>query len=108
MAQCSHLVVATQKNWASLVAQMVKNLPAMQDTQVQSLGWEDLLEKGLAATPVFWPGEFHGLYSPWGGKESSTTERLPLSKIKNFVGISIGITLNLQINFGGKTDNTEF
>ena len=52
MAQCSHLVVATQKNWASLVAQMVKNLPAMQDTQVQSLGWEDLLEKGLATTPV--------------------------------------------------------
>ena len=52
MAQCSHLVVATQKIWASLVAQMVKNLPAMQDTQVQSLGWEDLLEKGLATTPV--------------------------------------------------------
>ena len=26
--------------------------------------------------PVFWPGEFHGLYSPWGRKESDTTERL--------------------------------
>ena len=33
---------------ASLVAQMVKNLLAMQDTQVQSLGWEDPLEKGMA------------------------------------------------------------
>ena len=33
---------------ASLVAQMVKNLPAMQETQVQSLRWEDLLEKGMA------------------------------------------------------------
>ena len=33
---------------ASLVAQMVKNLPVMQKTQVQSLGWEDPLEKGLA------------------------------------------------------------
>ena len=32
----------------SLVAQMVKNLPAMQETQVQSLGWEDLLEEGMA------------------------------------------------------------
>ena len=32
--------------WASLVTQMVKNLPAMPDTQVQSLGWEDFLEKG--------------------------------------------------------------
>ena len=32
----------------SLVAQMVKNLPAMQETRVQSLGWEDPLEKGMA------------------------------------------------------------
>ena len=35
-------------NRASLVAQMVKNLPAMQETQVRSLGWEDPLEKGMA------------------------------------------------------------
>ena len=34
--------------WASLVAQLVKNLPAMQETWVQSLGWEDPLEKGKA------------------------------------------------------------
>ena len=34
--------------WASLVAQLVKNLPAMRETQVQSLGWEDPLEKGKA------------------------------------------------------------
>ena len=33
---------------ASLVAQLVKNLPAMRETWVQSLGWKDLLEKGLA------------------------------------------------------------
>ena len=33
---------------ASLIAQLVKNLPAMQETWVQSLGWEDLLEKGKA------------------------------------------------------------
>ena len=35
--------------WASLVAQLVKNLPAMQETWVQSLGWEDPLEKNMAA-----------------------------------------------------------
>ena len=35
-------------NWASLVAQMVKNLPAVHETQVQSLRWEDPLEKGTA------------------------------------------------------------
>ena len=34
--------------WASIVAQAVKNLPVMQDTWVQSLGWEDPLEKGVA------------------------------------------------------------
>ena len=34
--------------WASPVAQTVKNLPAVQETQVQSLGWEDSLEKGMA------------------------------------------------------------
>ena len=37
-----------QYSWASLVAQLVKNLPAMRDTWVQSLGWEDTLEKGKA------------------------------------------------------------
>ena len=44
---------------ASLVAQLVKNLPVMQETWVQSLGWEDPLEEGMA-TPVFLPGEFQG------------------------------------------------
>ena len=44
---------------ASLVTQMVKNLPAMQETRVQSLSWEDPLEKGMDPTPVFFPGEFH-------------------------------------------------
>ena len=40
-----------QYSWASLVAQLVKNLPAMQETKVRSLGWEDPLEKGMA-TPT--------------------------------------------------------
>ena len=34
--------------WASLVAQRLKGLPALQETWVRSLGWEDLLEKGMA------------------------------------------------------------
>ena len=36
-----------QINWASLVAQIVKNLPAMQETEVRSMAWEDPLEKGI-------------------------------------------------------------
>ena len=45
---------------ASLVAQVVKILPAMQDMSVQSLGGEDPLEKGVATQSVFLPAEFHG------------------------------------------------
>ena len=61
------------------MAQTVKNLPEMQETQVQSLGQEEPLEKGMATTPVFSPGEFHGQrslvgYSPC--KELDTTEQL--------------------------------
>ena len=46
---------------------------------VQSLGWEDPLEKGMATHSVFWPGESHGPYNLWGLQESDTTERLSLS-----------------------------
>ena len=41
-----------QYSWASLVAQLVKNLPAMLETWVQSLGWEDPLEKGMATHSI--------------------------------------------------------
>ena len=61
------------------VAQMVKNLPAMQEAAARSLGQEDPLEKGTQPTPVFLPGELHGQrslagYSPWGLKESDAKE----------------------------------
>ena len=41
------------------MAQMVKNLLAVQENWVQSLGWKDALEKGMVTIPVFLPGEFH-------------------------------------------------
>ena len=65
-----------QYSRAFLVAQLVKNPPAMWETWVRSLSWEDPLEKGKKRlpTPLFWPREFHGLYSPWDCKESDTTE----------------------------------
>ena len=112
---------------ASLIVQLVKNLPAIQEIPVRSLGWEYLLRKGQAThssilgfslwliwyrillqcrrpgfdpwvgkipwrrqkvpTPVFWPAKFHGVYSPWGHKESDMTERL-----------SHSLHLNIQIN----------
>ena len=58
------------------VAQIVKNLPAMQETQVQPLVREDPLEKGMAIPPVFLPGKSYGQrslagHSLWGLKEST-------------------------------------
>ena len=73
-----------QYSWASFVAQLVKNPPAMRETCVQSLGWEDILEKGKAthssilAWRITWT-----VYSPWGHKESDTTEQLSPSLILN-------------------------
>ena len=64
-------------SWASLVAQTVKNPPAVRETWVQFLGWEDPLEEGRAwpPTPVFLPGE-----SPWteepGGLPSTGSQRV--------------------------------
>ena len=69
-----------QYSWASLVAQQVKNPPAMQENWVWSLDWEDPWEKGTAthsnllAWRIPWT-----VYSPWGHKESETIERLLLS-----------------------------
>ena len=80
---------------AFLVAQMVKNLPEIQETWVQSLGQENPLEKGIATLsscsyffffyiPVFLPAKFHGqrilvgCYL-WGRKDSDVAEQLTLS-----------------------------
>ena len=58
-----------QYSWASLVAQLVKNLSAIQETWFDP--WVGKIPWGRERlpTPVFWPGEFHILYSPWGHKE---------------------------------------
>ena len=70
-----------KKKGASLMAQMVKYLPEMQETWVQSLGQEDPLEKGMAAHSsilawrIPWTEEPGG-YNPWGHKESGVTKQL--------------------------------
>ena len=64
------------------MAETGKNLPAMQETQVQSLGGENPLERGVKQPPpVFLPGESHGQssllgYNPWSRKELDTTKQL--------------------------------
>ena len=64
-----------------MLAQMVKNLPAMQETKVQSLGREDPLEKGMATHSSILVWKIHGQRilegnSPWVHKESDMTEQL--------------------------------
>ena len=65
--------------WASMVAQLVKNQPAIQETWVRFLGWEDPLEKGMATHfsiltwRILWTEEPGKL---WGHKELVMTERL--------------------------------
>ena len=67
---------------ASLVSQRLKRLPAMRETRVSSFGWEDSLEKEMAthSGTLAWkiPGTEKPIegYSPWGHKESDTTEQL--------------------------------
>ena len=68
---------------ASLVAQSVKDLPAVQETWVRSVGWEDPLEKEMATHFSILAWKSHGQRSlvgcsPWGLKESDTTEQLTL------------------------------
>ena len=66
------------------MAQTVKNLPAMRETWVRSLGWEDPLEEGMAtdSSILAWriPMD-RGAYSPWGCKELDATERLSTAHI---------------------------
>ena len=61
--------------WASLVAQPVKNPSAMQERPgFNPWVWKIPWRREQLPTPVFWPGEFHGLYNPWGRQELETTE----------------------------------
>ena len=71
----------TVQLWASLVAQLVKNLPAIGRPGFDPWVGKIPSRRERLPTPVFWPGEFHGLYSPWGRKESDRTEQLSLSDV---------------------------
>ena len=84
-----------QYSWASLVAQLVKTLPAMRETWIRSLGLEDPLEKGkvthssILAWRIPWT-----IYSPWVCKESDETERHSLSLL---LGILIDRVVKISL-----------
>ena len=90
---------------ASLVAQLVKNMPAMWKTWVWFLGWEDPLEKGKATHSSILAWRTHSSIlawripwtSPWGCKESDTTERLLL--FFHYIVSKLAFYHVLQIDF---------
>ena len=81
LLEAGHFIYGT-----SLVAQLVKNLPAIWDTWVPSCVGKILWRRERLPTPLFWPGEFHGLYSPWGHKVMTEWFSLSflLSGVKHF------------------------
>ena len=90
-----------QYSWASLVAQLVKNPPAMLEARVWSLGWEDPLEKGKVthSSILAWRSPWT-IYSSWGCKESDTTEWISPSP-------SLSVRKALQMGDPGLTDLSE-
>ena len=59
----------------------------MQETLVRFLGPDDPLEKDRLPTLVFWPGEFHGLYSSWSCKELDMTEQMLSYLVESFSSV---------------------
>ena len=67
--------------WASHLAQLLKNHPAMKEIWVQSLGWEDMLRGTGRASPVFLPVESHGLRSQQATVHRVTKSRAHLNQL---------------------------
>ena len=61
------------------MVQLVKSPPVTQAIWVRSLGWEDPQRRERLLTPVFWPGECHGLYSPCSGTAAAAAAAWCLS-----------------------------
>ena len=70
-----HLFLPLNSTWASLMAQLVKNPPAMQETWVQSLSWEDPLEEGMATHPSILAWKIPWREEP-GGLQSMQLQRI--------------------------------
>ena len=64
------------------------NYTCLRETWVRSLGWKMPWRRERLPAPVFWPGKFYGVYSPWGHKESDMTERLSLSLSQILIPLS--------------------
>ena len=87
MACIVHNKIVVIYVWASLMAQMVKNLLAMQETLVRSLGWEDPLEKGMATHFSFLAWKIPGIEEP-GGLQYMGSQRVGHNSTMNTLSLS--------------------
>ena len=92
-----------QYSWASLVAQLIKNPPAMWETWVQSLGWEDPLEKGKAIYSSILAWRIPWAVQPTGSQRVghnwatfTFTEKTEILFLREFPGSSVVRTLHFQ------------
>ena len=77
------------------MAQLVKNLTAMPEIWVRSLGWDDTLEKGTATQSSILAWRVPWMYSPWGRKESDMNEGLsPYLSGGNITSYAYAVTIN--------------
>ena len=58
-----------------LYVKLIRTQSMLADSWIGKIPWK----RERLPTPAFWPGEFHGLYSPWGRKESDMTKQLSLT-----------------------------
>ena len=77
MKKVKALTVPLECSGASLLAWIVKNVPVVQETQVQSVGWEDPLKKGMAIHCIFLPGE-----CPWT-EEPERLQSMGLQRVRH-------------------------
>ena len=102
---CDFVRIFLFSKWV-VMAQLLKNLPAMQETWVQFLGWEDPLEKGMATHSSILAWESHGQrslagYSSWDPKELDMTEWLSTAQLKGKFEGTPGSLFCFQTGFPG-------
>ena len=96
------IIPASLSQGASLIAQLVKNPPAMWEAGFNPWVGKIPWRRERLPTPVFWPGEFHGLYSLWGHKELDMTEWLNWTELGGNYVIPIWYFLGFPCDSAGK------
>ena len=107
VTKCFSWILSFPTHWASLVAQTVKNLPVMQKTWVQSLGWEDALEKEMAIHSNILPWRIPMDRGAWRAMRR-TWQQLTLSPNSLAENFPITEIHDIQLDFYPKTGSRDY